>query len=179
MTILGLMSHMDEKNFAEQTSDWLHIVLLQPKIAGNLGSIVRLAANLRFTLHVVGPTPFESGKNRALWRAGLDYWAQANVYFHSSFDGTAESIGITGREGSAPYAVEVCGEKTIYDQDFSHGSTLIFGPEDGSVSDDIIQKVGEERTLSLPKGSGARCINLAQCVAVCSYELWRQNFTNT
>src|SRR5262245_37935850 len=62
----------------------LEIVLVEPEIPGNTGSIGRLAMATGCPLHLVGELGFRID-DRHLRRAGLDYWRQAEVYYHDTF----------------------------------------------------------------------------------------------
>ena len=56
----------------------LHVVLIEPEIPSNTGSIGRLCLATETTLHLVGPLGFEITDTR-LKRAGLDYWQHLKV----------------------------------------------------------------------------------------------------
>ena len=58
------------------------IALIEPDIAGNVGAILRTAACLGITVHIVEPCGFPFGV-RALRRAGMDYAASANIIRHA------------------------------------------------------------------------------------------------
>jgi tRNA (cytidine/uridine-2'-O-)-methyltransferase len=146
----------------------IHIVLDRPKIAGNIGSIVRLAVNLNASVHICGETPFGREHNKAMWRSGLDYWAHARVHFHESLSDCVRLLNKT------PCIIEVNGKKTVYDYTSQQGDVFVFGPEDGSVEDAFVEAWGLEHVYQLPHRPEARCLNLAQCVAVVAYESWRQ-----
>ena len=146
----------------------LHIVLDRPRIAGNIGAIVRLAAGTGSALHVCGETPFDVDDKR-MRRAGLDYWSLAEVHFHRT---TARCLEFLGRP---TWVVEVGGHKTPWDVDLAPGDVVVLGPEDGSVELDWI---APERILTLPLMTGARSLNVAQCTAVVAFEAVRQQGRN-
>ena len=54
-----------------------NIVLVEPEIPQNTGNIVRTAAATGCTVHLVKPLGFDIS-DRALKRAGLDYWHLAD-----------------------------------------------------------------------------------------------------
>lgn len=148
----------------------VHIVLDRPKIAGNIGAIVRLAAATGAALHVCGPLPFH-GNDPHMRRAGLDYWADARVHFHQSLD---RCLALLGRP---PWVVEVGGTQRPWDVRISRGDVVVLGPEDGSVPAELCED--RARLLTLPTRPQMRSMNLAQCTAVVVFEAIRQNMSGT
>ena len=63
----------------------LNLVLFEPEIPNNTGSLIRLSANMGAKLHLIKPYGFEINDKR-LRRAGLDYKDLANVYEYEYFD---------------------------------------------------------------------------------------------
>lgn len=144
----------------------LHVVLVQPKMAANIAAIVRLATGLNAAVHVCGPLIFEKG-DKTKWRAALDYWAGARVHFHRSLEACLTLLE------AQPWLIEVGGEKTLWDASFSWGDVVVFGPEDGSIPDELLARESD-RVLSLPQPGPVRSLNLAQCAAVTAFEAFRQ-----
>src|SRR6476619_5127773 len=60
------------------------VCLVEPEIPPNTGSIARTCAATRSTLHLVEPLGF-SLDERAVRRAGLDYWHLVDVRVHKTF----------------------------------------------------------------------------------------------
>lgn len=142
----------------------LHLVLLEPKIPGNLGAIVRMSVGTGCAVHVCGPLPYD-GTNRQMWRAGLDYWASAQVHFHDDVD---RCLAYLGQE---PFVLEVGSDSAPWDAPLEAGSVVVLGPEDGSV---FLPQVPRDRVQTLPTEGGVRSLNLAQCAAVVAFEARRQ-----
>ena len=63
----------------------LHIVLVEPEIPPNCGNIARTCAATGSRLHLVEPLGFDVS-DRAVKRAGLDYWHLVEVTVHPSLD---------------------------------------------------------------------------------------------
>src|SRR3546814_15480182 len=63
----------------------MRIALLEPDIAGNLGTILRLSACLGVAVDVIEPCGFPFS-DRKLKRAGMDYAAQAAVQRHADWE---------------------------------------------------------------------------------------------
>lgn len=140
-------------------------MLDRPAIAGNVGACVRLCAATGAALHVCG-SQLDAG-DRAMWRAGLDYWPKARVHFHHSL---ARCLALLGQD---PWVVEVGGALTPWDATLSRGSIVVLGPEKGSVDDDV-QARFRSRIVTLPQRPGIRSLNMAQCAAVVVFEAVRQ-----
>ncbi|MFA6465197.1 MAG: TrmH family RNA methyltransferase, partial [Desulfurivibrionaceae bacterium] len=62
-----------------------HIVLVEPEIPPNTGSIARLCGATDTVLHLVRPLGF-STDDKHLKRAGLDYWKFVDIRYWDSFD---------------------------------------------------------------------------------------------
>ncbi|MAD19223.1 MAG: RNA methyltransferase [Planctomycetaceae bacterium] len=149
------------------------IVLLNPEIPNNTGNIGRTAAATGCRLHVVHPIGFDMGE-KALRRAGLDYWSQVDCVEHETWHDCDRSVDggswlLTARRG-----------RPIWDAAFRRGDRLIFGRESEGVGADFTRDFetthGADRILTLPMvdAPGIRSLNLATTVAVVVYEGLRQ-----
>ena len=67
----------------------LHIVFVEPEIPPNTGNIARTCAATDTCLHLVEPLGF-SIDDKAVRRAGLDYWPYVNLEVHSSLSAFLE-----------------------------------------------------------------------------------------
>lgn len=146
-------------------SPLLHVVLVEPRIAGNIGAAVRLCAATGAALHICGRLVL-GGDERAMRRAGLDYWSDARVHFHHDVHRCLALLGKT------PWIVEVGGTGAPWNATFLPGDVIVLGPEDGSVPASLC--ADRERVLTLPTRSGARSLNLAQCASIVVFEALRQ-----
>ena len=145
-----------------------HVVLYQPEIPPNTGSIVRLAANTGSTLHLVRPLGF-SLKDRQLARAGLDYEALARVVVHDCWEDCRAVLG-----DRRLFAISTRGEMRYDRVDYRAGDALLFGPETRGLPDHLLAEIGAGARLRIPMATGSRSLNLANAVAVVVYEAWRQ-----
>ncbi|MEC7987512.1 MAG: TrmH family RNA methyltransferase, partial [Myxococcota bacterium] len=105
------------------TSAPFHIVLVEPEIPQNSGNIGRLALGLGARLHLVHPLGF-SLDEKAVRRAGLDYWKKVDVQEHPSLSSFMDWVGerpmfLFSTKAAISYK-KAC---------FPRGSLLIFGPE--------------------------------------------------
>ncbi len=82
------MTHAHQRRFAlpfHWPSPPLQVVLVEPEIPQNTGNIARLCAATGTPLHLVGPLGFRL-HDRAVRRAGLDYWEAVELHRHVNFD---------------------------------------------------------------------------------------------
>ena len=148
-----------------------NIVLVEPEIPPNTGNIGRLCLATRSTLHLVGPLGF-STDDRTLKRAGLDYWAEVDVRYWSSFGELQAAQNAAMRyfflttKSSRPYhAVQ-----------FQRGDFLVFGRETKGLPETLL-RANADRLLTIPM-HGTRSLNLATAVAIVLFEAVRQMTDN-
>lgn len=145
----------------------MKIVLFQPQIPQNTGNIVRTCAVTGNDLVLVKPYGF-STSNRWLKRAGLDYWEGVTVAEIENLEVYLETL-------EAPfYFFSSHATKSYTTIDYSPEDHLVFGSETSGLPP-IIWERWKERFYTLPMKPGVRCLNLANTVAVVTYEAWRQN----
>ena len=63
----------------------VNIVLVEPEIPQNTGNIARTCAATRSRLHLIEPLGF-SISEKAVKRAGLDYWSMVHITTYPSLD---------------------------------------------------------------------------------------------
>ena len=63
----------------------MQIVLVEPEIPQNTGSIARTCAATKTPLHLVGKLGFEINEKRVR-RAGLDYWPFVDLNIHQNWE---------------------------------------------------------------------------------------------
>ncbi len=146
----------------------LHIVLYEPEIPPNTGSIIRLCANTGAQLHLIHPLGF-AWDNARLRRAGLDYHEWACVKHHASFHAFRSEI--------APlrlFALSTKGERAHSDVVYHADDALIFGPETRGLPPFVLQSVPSDHVLRIPMKACSRSLNLANTAAILLYEAWRQ-----
>ena len=146
----------------------MRIVLVEPEIPQNTGSIARLAAATRTPLDLIGPLGF-SLEDRYLKRAGLDYWPLVDLSVYASWSAYEQAphagrrLAFAARRG-VPYTR--C--------DFREDDRLFFGKETSGLGDDLIRSFGDA-VFSIPIDEpGVRSLNLANAVSVVVYEARRQ-----
>ena len=146
----------------------LHIVLVEPAIPSNTGNIARTCALTKTVLHLVKPLGF-SVDDKALKRAGLDYWNLVDIQYHDSFSEVLENYP----QGNFYYATTK--SKNRYsDVNYKDESFLVFGKETRGLPRDILDD-NMDKTIRIPMISNiARSLNLANSVNIILYEAVRQ-----
>jgi len=144
------------------------IALYQPDIPQNAGNILRLAACLGVSVHVIGPTGFDLS-DRALRRAGMDYLAAADMTRHLDWPGFLAWMG--GQAGRLVLATTQAA--TVYtDFAFCADDVILFGRESAGVPE-AVHRAADARLL-IPMRAGMRSLNVASAAAMILGEALRQ-----
>ncbi len=147
----------------------LNVVLVEPEIPQNTGSIGRLCLATGATLHLVEPMAFEI-TNARLRRAGLDYWEHLKVLRHSSLEEFLKSMPF---DAPKVFFSKKAGH-TLFDHQFAPGTYLIFGKETAGLPDWIINAFPTD-TVRIPMyDARVRSLNLANAASIAVYEAIRQ-----
>jgi tRNA (cytidine/uridine-2'-O-)-methyltransferase len=146
----------------------LHIVLFQPEIPSNTGNIIRLCANTGAQLHLIHPLGFEMDDKR-LKRAGLDYHEFTRVRLHDTYLDFVQQV-----MPRRCFGLSTHGKSNFYGTSFQAGDAFLFGPETRGLPAEMRNKLGDRHVLRLPMSPESRSLNLANTVAVVTYEVWRQ-----
>ena len=146
----------------------MNVVLYEPEIPPNTGSVARLCAATRTTLHLVEPLGFEID-DKHLKRAGLDYWPHVDLRVHGSWR------EFTGRHGGARLLFFSKKAATSYvSARFREGDFLVFGPETRGLPESLLDANEAESYLIPMMNPAVRSLNLANAVSIVLYEGLRQ-----
>ncbi len=150
----------------------LHIVLLAPQIPNNTGNIGRTAVATGCVLHLVHPLGFDMDE-KALRRAGLDYWKNLDCREHDCWETFLEV-----QQPRRLWLYTTRSRRPHWNARFQTGDYLLFGSENGGAPEHIHRHVtrtcGEEHLVNLPMRPEARSLNLATTVCAAVYEGLRQ-----
>jgi len=146
----------------------LSIALYQPDIAGNTGTILRLAACLGVTVEIIEPAGFDTS-DRNLRRAGMDYLETVLLTRHIDWRHFEDWRGQTGRR--LVLATTKAAESYV-DFSFRAGDILLFGRESAGVPDHV--HAAADARITIPMTAGQRSLNIAMSVAMISGEALRQ-----
>ncbi len=146
----------------------MNVVLFEPEIPPNTGSVARLCAATRTRLHLIEPLGFEID-DRHLKRAGLDYWPHVDLRVHGSWE------EFTGRNRRARMRYFSKKAVTSYTSaQFDEDDFLVFGPETRGLPESLLH-ANESDSYVIPMMNAAvRSLNLANAVSIVLYEGLRQ-----
>jgi tRNA (cytidine/uridine-2'-O-)-methyltransferase len=141
----------------------------QPRIPGNTGNAIRLAAATGTELHLVEPLGFDLS-DAQLRRAGLDYHDLAVMTVHPDLDTAFAALG-----PARVFAFTTSADRLYTDVAYEPGDVLMFGAEPSGLDDDALAHPRITDRLRLPMLPGRRSMNLANCASIAVYEAWRQH----
>ena len=146
----------------------LHIALVEPEIPPNTGNIARLCAATFTSLHIVGVTGFRLDE-KAVKRAGLDYWDEVKLFRHLDLERLYEAL-----PGSRFLYFTTKSRRAYFDFQFQDEDCLIFGRETRGLPEDVLH-ANWERCLTIPMPNpNVRSLNLANSAGIVLYEALRQ-----
>ncbi len=146
----------------------LHIALVEPEIPPNTGNIARLCAATFTNLHIVGVTGFRLDE-KAVKRAGLDYWDEVKIERHIELENLYKVL-----PDSRFIYFTTKSEQIYTDFQFAENDCLVFGRETRGLPEDLL-KANWERCLTIPMpNKNVRSLNLATSVGIALYEALRQ-----
>jgi tRNA (cytidine/uridine-2'-O-)-methyltransferase len=146
----------------------IRVALVEPEIPPNTGNIARLCAATAVPLHIVGVTGFRLD-DKAVRRAGLDYWAEVTLLRHPSIEQLQESLP----EARFIYLTTKAA-KSYAEWCFSCDDCLVFGRETRGLPEQLLHS-NWDRCLTIPMpNSNVRSLNLATAVGIVLYEALRQ-----
>jgi tRNA (cytidine/uridine-2'-O-)-methyltransferase len=149
-----------------------NIVLVEPEIPPNTGSVARLCGATDTILHLVKPLGF-STDDRHLKRAGLDYWKFVRIVYWENLE---EFLAAQDEEALHFFTTKV--ERPYTQVGYGPGDYLVFGRETRGLPAEIIA-LYRERCATIPMSNpNIRSINLGMAAAVVLYEAIRQRDTN-
>ncbi len=145
----------------------LNIVLVEPEIPQNTGNIARTCAATRSRLHLIRPLGFDISE-KAVKRAGLDYWSMVDLQVYEGLDDFfartgAEDVWLATTKAPQSYA----------EAQFRDNCWLFFGKETAGLPMAFRERHAQ-RCIRIPMREDARSLNLANSVAIVTYEALRQ-----
>ena len=156
------------------SSPTFEIALIEPEIPNNTGNIGRTAVATNSRLHIVHPIGFDMDSS-ARKRAGLDYWQYLDYQEHESWNSYLSST-----QPARAWLFSTKGTRVHWEADFAPGDHLIFGKESAGISPEarleFEAQYGADSILRVPMhpNSGVRSLNLANVVALATFEGLRQ-----
>ena len=145
----------------------LNIVLVEPEIPMNTGNIARTCAATRSRLHLVRPLGFDIS-DKAVKRAGLDYWNMVDLRVYDSLEDLFRKNQISDLWLATTKAPRDYSKAQFRDQCW-----LFFGKETAGLPQ-WFRQAHADRCIRIPMRPDARSLNLANSVAIITYEALRQ-----
>lgn len=148
-----------------------NLVLLEPRMPGNVGTIGRLAFAMDCTLHLIKPYGFGDITEKEVRRAGLDYWFELDVREYENIEEFWEKNPFSSRHFFATTKTT----QNYFDAKFEVGDYFYFGREDAGLPQEVLDK-RKESCITIPMTNEARSLNIANSVSIIAYEALRQNY---
>lgn len=146
----------------------IHVALVEPEIPPNTGNIARLCAATRTPLHIVGPIGFRLD-DRAVRRAGLDYWPEVTLHRHRDLESLYAML-----PAARFLYFSTKAERSYLDWSFSENDCLVFGSETRGLPETLL-RANWDHCLRIPMlNPRVRSLNLATSVSIALYEALRQ-----
>ncbi len=146
----------------------LNVVLFEPEIPANTGNIGRTCVATGTRLHLIEPLGF-SLSEKALKRAGMDYWPQLDVTTYLDFDEFLEK-----NPGAKIYMATTKSRKVYTEVTYEPDCYIMFGKESAGIPEEIL-KQHPDTAVRIPMIGETRSLNLSNSVAIVLYEALRQN----
>lgn len=146
----------------------LNIVLYEPEIPANTGNIGRTCVATGTRLHLIEPLGFKLNE-KALKRAGMDYWKDLDVTTYIDYQDFLEK-----NSGAKIYMATTKAHKVYTEVDYESDCYIMFGKESAGIPEEILVE-HEEDCMRIPMNGDIRSLNLGNSVAIVLYEALRQN----
>lgn len=147
----------------------LHIVFVEPEIPGNTGNIARTCAATGAQLHLVKPLGFDIDE-KAVRRAGLDYWPYVNLTVYENLDEFLEQ-----NADRRMFLATTKGSQRYTDVEYEDDDMILFGKETAGLPRDFIaQNSNMSIRIPLSEDTRLRSLNLANSANIILFEALRQ-----
>ena len=146
----------------------MNIVLFEPEMPMNTGNIGRTCVATNTRLHLIEPLGFKLNE-KAVKRAGLDYWDKLDVTVYSDFQDFLDR-----NPGAKIYMATTKAPKTYTEVQYEPDCYIMFGKESAGIPEELLLE-NQERAIRIPMLGDTRSLNLSNSVAIVLYEALRQN----
>lgn len=146
----------------------LNIVLYEPEIPENTGNIGRTCVATGTKLHLIEPLGFQLSE-RAVKRAGMDYWQDVEVARYINWQDFLEK-----NPGAKIYMATTKGRQLYTEVQYEPDCYLMFGKESAGIPEEILREHPKE-CIRIPMIGETRSLNLSNSAAIVLYEALRQN----
>lgn len=146
----------------------MNVVLLEPEMPANTGNIGRTCVATGTRLHLIEPLGFRLNE-KAIKRAGLDYWQDLDVTVYDNYADFLER-----NPGAKIYMATTKAHKVYTEVTYEPDCYLMFGKESAGIPEEILLE-HPDTSVRIPMNSEIRSLNLSNSVAIVLYEALRQN----
>ncbi len=137
----------------------MHVALYQPSIPPNTGNIGRLCVGFDCAMHIIGPCLFDLS-DKALRRAGLDYWPHLNLTMHESPESFCKWLG-----DRSPWLITKFGQHRFDTPAYDRDDVIVMGNEQKGLPKEWLER-WQDHTVAIPKNDHIRSYNLANATAI-------------
>lgn len=146
----------------------MRLALYQPDIAGNTGTIIRLATCFGVPVDIIEPCGFPFS-DRQLKRAAMDYARSAKIDRRANFE---EFMAAMRQEGRRIVLLTSKGRLRLPDAKFRPGDVLLMGSESAGVPGDVHEQA--DLSIRIPMQPEFRSLNIAVAAGIALGEALRQ-----
>ena len=146
-----------------------NIILFQPEIPQNTGTIGRLCVSTDTRLHLIEPLGF-SLDEKHLKRAGMDYWQYLDLTVYKDWQEFLDR-----NPDMELFFISTHGTQAYWDTEYPEGCGLVFGRESSGLPKDFYETYRERLRLIPMEGKFHRSLNLANAASILLYETLRQH----
>jgi tRNA (cytidine/uridine-2'-O-)-methyltransferase len=147
----------------------INIVLYQPEIPPNTGTIARSCAITGMKLHLIKPLGFNID-DKSVKRAGLDYWHLLNLEVHENIEAFLEKYG-----DESIYLSTTKATKYYTDFDYNDNCFIVFGKETAGLPVWLHERYAEQQIkIPMMQHEDVRSLNLSNSVNIVAFEALRQ-----
>ena len=146
----------------------MNIVLFEPEMPMNTGNIGRTCVATNTRLHLIEPLGFKLNE-KAVKRAGLDYWDKLDVTVYSDYQDFLDK-----NPGAKIYMATTKAHKVYTEPEYEPDCYIMFGKESAGIPEEILLD-NQENCVRIPMWGDIRSLNLSNSVSIVLYEALRQN----
>jgi tRNA (cytidine/uridine-2'-O-)-methyltransferase len=143
------------------------VVLVEPEIPPNTGSVARSCAATGSPLHLIEPLGFQID-DRHLKRAGIDYWHLVDLSVHSSFEAFRQAY-----PDARIHLFSSEAERSYHTADLQPGDALVFGKESVGLPRELLREY-PDRVWGIPTSGAIRSLNLSNAVSIVLFDAIRR-----
>lgn len=146
----------------------MNVVLFEPEMPSNTGNIGRTCVATDTRLHLIEPLGFKINE-KALKRAGLDYWDKLDVTVYSDYQDF-----LNRNPGAKIYMATTKAPNVYTEVQYEPDCFLMFGKESAGIPEEILVE-NQDTCVRIPMWGDIRSLNLSNSVSIVLYEALRQN----